>query len=86
MAVSSTMAAKDYIFVEGLGGIYLAKRIADPRRISQDRRLIEDNEILALFEALLRRNWHSNKTCHIEVSNGEGKKIFFAKLLDEPDE
>lgn len=52
-----------------------------PQIMSADRRVIEDREIIGLFEFYLR-NWceeHGEDT--IVISNGE-KKIFEARLLD----
>lgn len=40
------MAAKDYVFVEsGLGTIYLTKKTKTPNLMSQDRRVVTDDEI-----------------------------------------
>ena len=77
------MAAKDYVFQEGcLGGIYLAKKIKSKKLISQDRREIEDWEIIALFEKYLRRRCKEVGNNEIVITAGE-KKIFEAKLLDD---
>ena len=43
------MAAKDYVFVTGMVTPYLAKKTKG-QVMSQDRRPIEDNEIIGLFE------------------------------------
>ena len=79
------MAAKDYIIVTGWQNAYLAKKKAPakkgPQIMSADRRVIEDGEIIGLFEFYLR-NWceeHGEDT--IVISKG-GKKIFEARLLD----
>ncbi len=50
------MAAKDYEFVETIfGDVYLAKRTKDPHVMSEDRRKVTDNELIGLFETLLRK-------------------------------
>lgn len=79
------MAAKDYIIVTGWMNAYLAKKKMPtkkgPQTMSADRRVIEDSEIIGLFEFYLR-NWceeHGEDT--IVISKGE-KKIFEARLLD----
>ena len=79
------MAAKDYIIVTGWQNAYLAKKKAPakkgPQIMSADRRVIEDREIIGLFEFYLR-NWceeHGEDT--IVISRGV-EKIFEAKLLD----
>lgn len=79
------MAAKDYIIVTGWMNAYLAKKKAPtkkgPQTMSMDRRVIEDSEIIGLFEFYLR-NWcmeHGEDT--IVISRGK-KKILEAKLLD----
>ena len=81
------MAAKDYIFVESaFGNVYLAKRTTRLKNVmSQDRRLVEDNEIIGMFEKYLRRFCEENGTDTFEVSTIGGKKIFEAKLIDKED-
>ena len=51
--------------------------------MSQDRRPVEDNEILGLFEFYLRRYCEENKTDTVVVTNSDGKQIFSAKLLSK---
>lgn len=54
------MAAKDYVFVTGWRDAYLAKKKkSNSPMMSTDRRIIEDNEILGLFEFYLRK-WCSD--------------------------
>lgn len=75
------MAAKDYVFVTGMVTPYLAKKTKG-HVMSQDRRPIEDNEILGLFEFYLRKWCEESKKDTVIVSDGKGKKLFEAKLLD----
>lgn len=79
------MAAKDYIIVTGCMNAFLAKKKTPtkkgPQIMSMDRRVIEDSEIIGLFEFYLR-NWcseHGEDTIVISIG---GKKIIEAKLLD----
>ena len=77
------MAAKDYVFEEGcFGTIYLAKKIKSKTLMSEDRREVEDREIIALFERYLRRRCKELDDDGIVITL-EGKKIFEAKLLDK---
>ena len=84
------MAAKDYIIVTGWKNAYIAKKKKPTNReqktMSQDRRVIEDNEIIGLFEFYLRQ-WceeHPGEDT-VFISNDEGKLVFEAKLLDKED-
>ena len=76
------MAAKDYVFVTGMVTPYLAKKTKG-QVMSQDRRPIEDNEILGLFEFYLRKWCDTNKHDTITITDGKGKKLFQATLLDK---
>lgn len=76
------MAAKDYVFVTGMVTPYLAKKTKG-QVMSQDRRPIEDNEILGLFEFCLRNWCETNKQDTITITDGKGKKLFQATLLDK---
>lgn len=76
------MAAKDYVLVTGMVTPYLARKTKG-RIMSQDRRIIEDNEILGLFEFYLRKYCDENKTNTVTICDGKGKKLFEAKLLDK---
>lgn len=81
------MAAKDYIFVTGMCEAYLAKKKkTDSPTMSQDRRIVTDNEIIGLFEFYLRKYCEVNKTDTIKITTPEGKKLFSAKLIDKPKE
>ena len=80
------MAAKDYVFQEGcLGGIYLAKKIKSKKLMSEDRRKVEEWEIIALFEKYLRRRCQELGDNEIVITSGD-KKIFEAKLLDNKED
>lgn len=76
------MAAKDYVFVTGMITPYLAKKTKG-HVMSQDRRPIEDSEILGLFEFYLRKWYEEEKTDTVTVCDGKCKKVFMAKLLDK---
>jgi len=84
------MPATDYIIVTGWQNAYIARKKKPtkngPQTMSSDRRPITESEILGLFEFYLR-NWceeHGEDT--IVISNGDGKKLFEATLLDKPKE
>ena len=79
------MAAKDYVFVTGMVTPYLAKKTKG-QVMSQDRRPIEDNEILGLFEFYLRKWCEESKKGTVTICDGKGKMLFEAKLLDTPHE
>lgn len=76
------MAAKDYIIVTGWQNAYLAKRTKS-NKISEDRRPISDGEMIGLFEFYLRKYCEENKTDSVVITNGDGTKLFEAKLLDK---
>jgi hypothetical protein len=76
------MSAKDYIIVEGcLGTPYLSKKTKSNKLMSQDRRPISDNEIIGLFENYLKRFCIENKSSTLEITDGDGNKIFTAKIV-----
>lgn len=76
------MSAKDYIIVESCFGTpYLSKKIKSNELISQDRRLIKDNEIIGLFENYLRRFCVKNKSKMLEITDSDGNKIFTTKIV-----
>ena len=55
--------------------------------MSQDRRPITDGEMIGLFEFYLRK-WcedHPGEDT-VVITNGDGKKIFEATLLDKDEE
>lgn len=79
------MAANDYEFVEGLVYAYLAKKTKSKKLISQDRRVVTDNEILGLFEFYLRRRVKESD-CSEFVAKRDGKEVFKAELLDVEEE
>lgn len=82
------MAAKDYVIVEGWRNAYLAKKKKPtkkgPQTMSQDRRIITDEEMIGLFEFYLRK-WcdeHEGEDT-VVITDGKGKMIFQAKLLEK---
>lgn len=78
------MAAKDYIFVEGvLGTVYLAKATKTPHLMSQDRRVVTDNEIIGLFEAYLRRKCEENDDNTLFIRDENDNEIFRAILTKD---
>lgn len=79
------MAASDYEFVTGLACAYIAKKIKSKKIMSSDRRVVTDNEILALFEFYLRRRVEGC-CCKKVVIKREGRTIFKAELLDVEEE
>jgi len=81
------MAASDYIIVAGWRDAYLAKK-TKPRKdglniMSTDRRPVTEREIIGLFEFYLRKWYEEKNEDTVIIINGEGKKIFEAKLLDK---
>ena len=66
------MAAKDYVFVTGMVTPYLAKKTKG-QVMSQDRRPIEDNEIIGLFELYLRNWCETNKQDTITITDCKGR-------------
>lgn len=78
------MAAKDYVFVEsGLGTIYLAKKTKTPNLMSQDRRVVTDDEIIGLFEHYLKRWCEENNTTHLGITDQNSNEIFRAILTKD---
>lgn len=81
------MAAKDYTFGAGWKDIYLTKK-TKPRKdglhiMSTDRRPLEENEILYIFEHYLRRFCEENDTDTLNVTGEGGKVLFVATLKDK---
>ncbi len=76
------MAAKDYEFYPAAmsGRVYLARRTKSKNVMSQDRRLVTDNEAIRIFEAYLRRYCEENKTDTVCISDENGKLTFTATL------
>ena len=52
----------------------------------KDRRVITNSEILGLFEFYLRNWCEENEKDTVVITNGDGKKIFEATLLDKEEE
>ena len=81
------MAAKDYVFVTGWLGAYLTKKKkSNSPMMSADRRIIEDNEIIGLFEFYLRKFHSETGKDSVTITNPDGTKLFEAKLLDKKEE
>lgn len=83
------MAAKDYTFGAGWKDIYLTKK-TKPRKdglhiMSTDRRPLEENEILYIFEHYLRHFCEENDTDTLNVT-GEGGKVLFTATLKDKEE
>lgn len=82
------MAAKDYEFAIGWTNVYLAKKKKPakkgPQIMSQDRRVITEDEIIGLFEFLLRK-WYDGHEGEdtMFIKDDDGKLIFKATLLDK---
>lgn len=81
------MAATDYIIVTGFVNAYLAKKKKPtkngPQTMSRDRRPITEGEMIGLFEFYLRNYCAENKTDTVVITDGDGKKLFEATLLDK---
>lgn len=81
------MPATDYIIVTGFANAYLAKKKKPtkkgPQTMSQDRRPITESEMIGLFEFYLRNYCEEHKTDTVVITNGDGKKLFEATLLDK---
>lgn len=82
------MAATDYEIVKGWRNAYLAKKSKALKngvvRMSMDRRPITESEMIGLFEFYLRK-WceeHEGEDT-VVITNGNGKKLFEATLLDK---
>ncbi|MEG1585978.1 MAG: hypothetical protein RR346_03810 [Bacteroidales bacterium] len=69
------MALKDTVLVEGFFGIYLAKPTKGDR-IPNDRRLITDNEIIGMFEHLLKKRCIAGECSSIVFTKADGDDIF----------
>ena len=81
------MAAKDYVFVTGLLNAYLAKKKkSNSPMMSTDRRVIEDNEIIGLFEFYLRKYCSEHKKSTVVIKKQDGTPLFDATLLDKKEE
>lgn len=76
------MAAKDYKFYPSAltGHVYLAKKTKSKNIMSQDRRIVTDNEAIGIFELYLNRYCKEHNTDTINVSNSKGQVLFTATL------
>ena len=84
------MAAKDYTFGAGcFGTIYLTKKTKSRKDglhlMSVDRRQLEENEILYIFENYLRHWCEEHETDTLSVTGEGGKVLFEATLKDKED-
>lgn len=82
------MAAIDYEIVAGWMNAYLMKKKKatkkGPKVMSVDRRPITESEMIGLFEFYLRKWCEEHEGVDtVEITNGDGKKIFTATLLDK---
>lgn len=81
------MSATDYEIVAGWRNCYLAKKKKPtkkgPQTMSEDRRPITESEMIGLFEFHLRHYCEEHETDTVVITNGDGKKIFEATLLDK---
>lgn len=77
------MAAKDYVFQTGIRNVYLAKKTKSKTLMSQDRRVVENNEIIALFEHYLTNFCIDNKAETLICKNSNGEVIFEATIKDK---
>ena len=78
------MAAKDYSFHTGVfGSVYLAKNTKSRTVMSQDRRVIDENELLGLFEFYVLNKCERDRCRTFGVSDGNGEEIFEVKLSDK---
>lgn len=78
------MGANNYgFYLSALSGeVYLAKRIKSKNLISQDRRIVTDDEAIGAFEAYLRRCCEKNHTDTVNITDAAGKLLFTATLKD----
>lgn len=84
------MAAKDYTFGAGWKDIYLTKKTKTRKDglhiMSTDRRPLEENEILYIFEHYLRQFCGEHDTDTLYVKGEGGKVLFSATLKDKEGE
>ena len=84
---NTLMAAKDYVFVTGWRDAYLAKKKkSNSPMMSTDRRIIEDNEILGLFEFYLRKWCSEHEKSTVVITKPDGTPLFNATLLDRKED
>lgn len=68
------MPAKDYKICPALFNAYIAKvSKRNPNMMLEDRRVIEEHEILALIEWYLHNYCVENKTDSVTISSGESE-------------
>lgn len=77
------MSAKDYKICPAWCNAYIAKvSKRNPNLMLEDRRKIEEHEILGLIEWYVRNYCVNNKTNEISVTKG-GKTIYTIKIKGE---
>lgn len=54
--------------------------------MSQDRRIVTDEEAIGIFEAYLRRYCKDNNTDTVNITDAEGKLLFSATLNDRKED
>lgn len=54
--------------------------------MSQDRRIVTDEEAIGIFEAYLRRYCKENNTDAVNITDSEGKLLFSAALNDRKED
>ena len=80
------ISAKDYIFVESyLGRVYLAEK-TDSTEMSDNCRLVTDNEIKRMFASYLENYCVEHKTDTLIVTDDSNKQLFEVKLLNNREE
>lgn len=81
------MSAKDYVIAEGcLGTLYLTKTLKNQHRMSEDRRVITDEECIGCAYHFLKKRCEELNDDTIVVTNGNGEQLFEMKLLKKEEE
>ncbi len=83
------MAATDYVIKVGTKHAYIVNKKKTNKkgsRIGWDKRIVKDNEILALFEFFLRRWCQDNDADSVVFINRKGDKLYQATLIDTKSE
>lgn len=77
------MAAKDYKICPAMLNCYIAKvSKKDPNLMLEDRRIIEDDEIMMIIDWWIR-NKVEDKEDKTQIITANGNPIIEVKLLDE---
>lgn len=80
------MSAKNYFIAEGCFNIYLAKKIKNPHIMSEDRRVLTDEECMQIAHFYLRKKCNELKTNQIIIKDGDNNPIFEMKLYKSNEE